>query len=61
MKWLRSVLAHFPLRAAPTRAERELEDTRPKHHATLKRADRVIEEYRKLDGVLQVYVRRRGH
>jgi len=59
VNWLRrQVLAHFPqLRrfvAAP-----ELDATERKHNRVVRKGDRVLEEYRKLDGALQLYVARR--
>lgn len=53
-RWLAKVLAHFghgrlsPDERARLRRERRV----------LSEADRVIEEYRKLDGALRVYVQR---
>lgn len=57
-RWLRKVLAHFG--HAPRGPERvELQRTRAQHRRVIAKADRVIEEYRKLDGALRVYVERR--
>ena len=56
MNWLRSLLAHFgfaqKLIAVDTRRER-------KQRATIQKADRVIEDYRKLDGALRIVVKKR--
>ena len=53
---LRELLAHVPVVRRLVHGG-ELDDTELRHRKTLKKADRVIEEYRKLDGVLQLHVR----
>jgi hypothetical protein len=50
------VLAHFGLPRPTHRGE--LAATKPKHDAVIRKADRVIEDYRRLDGALRIVVKR---
>lgn len=57
MNWWRRLL---PLRSSEDAREVfELVRTRTKHRKVIEKADRVIDEYAKLDGALQLYVRRK--
>lgn len=61
MKWARKVLAWLgvaPPRVA-SRPDPDLAKTLPAHHEAVREADRVIQAYRELDGVLEVYFRRK--
>lgn len=53
MNWLRSVLEHFTARRTPEEQERARRVV-----TRLAEADPVIREYRKLDGILEIHVRR---
>lgn len=55
---LRDVLAHLPVVRRLVHAS-ELDYTEPRHRKTLQKADRVIEEYRKLDAALVLHARRK--
>lgn len=58
MSWVRRVLSEFGIaRQLPT--SEELDRTHRKHRRTLEKADRVIEDYRRLDGALRIYVERK--
>lgn len=58
MKWVRELLAHFPLtRQFVARADEPERERR--HRATITEADRVIKAYRELDTVLKLHVRRK--
>lgn len=59
MKLVRSLLAHFGLvRRLPT-SETELRRTLPRHRDAIRKADRVLEDYRRADGVIELRVIRR--
>lgn len=60
--WVRRVIGRptpplVAMAAPPPSTRAELERTRPRHVAALRKADRVVQDYEKLDGVLRVYVR----
>lgn len=55
MSWLTRVLHQFGIvRQLPTSEDRRVR----KHRRTLQKADRVIEDYRKLDATLRIVVKR---
>lgn len=57
MSWVRRVLTLFRIAPQlPTSAE--LERTRPRHRQTLRKADKVIEDYRRMDGAIKITVER---
>lgn len=56
MTWFRKVLGYL---RRPSQRDPDLARTREHHVRTLQKADRVIDDYRRLDGVLLVHVRRR--
>lgn len=54
---LRDLLAHFPILRRLVHAT-ELDRTENSHSRVIRKADRVIEEYRKLDAVLMLHARK---
>lgn len=59
MNWFRSVLAHFGFaRQLPT--SDDLRKTWPKHRRAISKADRVIADYRRQDGLIELRVVRRS-
>lgn len=59
MNWLRRLmLAHFPA-LRRVMSPPELDVTEQRHERVKRKGDRVLAEYRKLDGALQLYVTRR--
>lgn len=58
MSLLRRMLANFGLaRRLPTTAD--LERTWPKHAQTLRKADKVLDDYKRQDGIIELRVVRR--
>lgn len=53
MNWLRKLLHPVPARLP---SEVELQRTKEHYRATIRKADRVLEEYRKLDAALVLHV-----
>ena len=56
MSWITELLAHFGIvRQLPTSEDRRAR----KQRRTIEKADRVLEDYRKLDAALRIEVKRR--
>jgi hypothetical protein len=56
VSWLTDLLAHFGLvRQLPTSEDRRASKTQQ----TLRKADRVLEDYRRQDGQLRIVVKKR--
>jgi queuine/archaeosine tRNA-ribosyltransferase len=56
VKWLTDVLVHFGIaRQLPTAEDRR----EAKHRRTIRKADRVLEDYRRQDGQLRIVVKKR--
>ena len=56
--WFRRVLAHFGF-ARQLSTSPDLDRTKRKHDATLRKADRVIEDYQRQDVAIEMRVVRR--
>jgi hypothetical protein len=63
VKWLGKVLDRLPgvrhLAADPPSTAGELAATKPAHDETLRKADRVLADYRRFDGALRMHVERK--